>query len=255
MKLRIVGDSHVAALGNAFLHYSEARDLFANVEKVEFSKLFPYPDALSKFWQEKDGKFTIRRRSRGVTLANDAQTADLSGEPDVVHALVLPYSTNLFLRSPTWNRYRPWQCAEEKYHVLSDQTFAAMVAHHIRYILGFLDALQQSTVRCVVVEAPPIRLDDQRAAKGRLSEDAILFVDRRYREIVDAALADRAIGVVHCPEEAFDGDRRHGFLRDDLRRIAPRDMNHANEEYGLMHLRRIAEYLDRHQAELTGPRS
>lgn len=240
MKLVILGDSHVVALGRAYA--AKPADFVSPLPGgLAIGKLFSFPIALDTFFDN--------AHSERVAFCNqqiNRKLEQLTGRPyfavgdENVYVFSMAFTTTLFVRMSVWQKYRPWHVRRGKHRLLSDAVIQELALGHFSNILAFFRALTSLGLRLAALEAPPPRRDDPVISR-HLAADALLEIDRLGRAAVRSSLNAMNIPIVNAPSAAYDDSPvHHGFMRSEFQ-LAGNDFHHANTTYGSLVVPSILE--------------
>lgn len=232
----------MVALGLAYRQSEAARALFPPSWEVEFSKFFAFDVALTQFWERNGDTLSISRKRSGNWLKEDARISTITREPGVIYAVSMAYSTTAS-RHAAWKSFRPWNHPRKQRPLVSEALLERLVLGNLTHIAGFLTELKSISDRVVVLESPPLRPHNRYFGPNALGEEGAHYVNAFGRGIVDREMEKLGIEVVESPAEAFAGEPRLSYLRDGLGSTTKGDYNHANAEYGALHLKALADCL------------
>ncbi len=242
MKIRIVGDSDIVALGRAYQSNESLREKFRNESDVEFSKFFPFPNALKSFWERDGDEIVVRKSERGVRLTDDQDLSRIRPEADVVYVVSMPYRATVNTNS-VWRRFSPWSFPVKGRPLVSDALIERAVKHNASNILGFIGELRQMCNQVIVVESPPIRDDSGTDETQRSGLTRSLYLNALGRAVLDREIADMGLDVVTCPEDSYQGAPRESYIRTEFHSESKSDKYHANVRYGEKQMEKLAAYL------------
>jgi hypothetical protein len=236
MKIALLGDSHIVALGNALAELPAAEREF-NGTQVKVTKNFSFPDALRPFFQVKDESIAFTSpTTREEMRRTFGRTAIDSSFRDTILAISMPFTTIRVVRHKTWRTQFPIALgARPRLNGVSSAVMYEMTVRHYQHILSFFKALKDAGHTVLAVSGPPPRLDDPRVA--RYKPDIVLAADAAVRGIMMSELEKIGVPVVLPPEETYVGPSRTGGLREEYYNM--RDRHHANVRYGKLMLAKV----------------
>ncbi|WP_426957651.1 hypothetical protein [Muricoccus radiodurans] len=235
MRLALIGDSHVVALGNALTRDRDALLAGSGVSDAVFGKVFSFPQLLKPFFAVERGGVRLVERGPAGSLERVLGPGLLGPARPEIFGISMAYTTSLLLWSLQWQTHRPWRACPEGFQPVSDGVVRAMAEEHFRHILGFIAALRDQGLRLFAVEAPPPREDHPYVGRT-ISAEAMLAVDRLARGRVREALDGMGVETVGVPDPAYGGVPGRSFLAAPFRSLAEGDYHHANEAYGALML-------------------
>jgi hypothetical protein len=228
MKVLITGGSHTAALFRALQNRQDGGSI-----QILIRPLGGGMTVARDFFRSEPGHIVItsQRFSRRLPeIPPDDFPCDTVGYCSAL------YSRPIWLWRE-WARHSPADTDTGRKFV-SSAMVRRMILDDIKYVLQFLDSLATLGLRPFVVDCPrPFRHNPEVARAG---EAVIQTLDRSYREIVGAELANRDIPVVAAPASTYDAD---GFSLPEFAHPLPRDRTHANVEYGALMLAELEKFL------------
>ncbi len=240
MRLVILGDSHVTALGEGLVELKREGRISLPGE-VHVLKVFNGPDTLERFFEATEGGvgFTDPRVGDALQGAISARVL-VARESDDVYALSMGLMTTLFVRLLDWRRYVPAAFAPPtgKAMVVSEAVVRAIALSHNQHVLDFFAAVKLAGLRVVAISAPPLRLDAPVIADGGRPE-VIQTLDRLARAAVANELARLEVPVVDPPDEAYGDGPGGAFLRPEFHRVAVKDHHHGNAAYGRLMVAKV----------------
>jgi hypothetical protein len=241
MKILLIGDSHVRALGSSYnlLPVEQRRSLQQKIgyESIKFGQLFSVPLLVKPFFRvidpgleltDTDARAKLSELSgRDVFAANDREN---------VYCFSMAFTTTLILRDIVWRNYCPssvW--ARGKGTAISEAVLQSIIRAHFKWVLDFHRALSAAGICVISIESPPPRSDDLSIARGARA-DVVLEVDRIARLTIAACLAEIGMPVVRAPSECYQGAECSGFLKAEYAEMSNGDLHHANSRFGTLML-------------------
>lgn len=238
MKLAIVGDSHVVALGEGLRAMRAAGEVSA--ENVLVSKLYSGPTSLKPFFTFEDRTICFTDRVLGLRLAQVTGRDTLSeADRGTVFAVSMGLMTTIFTRLSDWDRFVPWQFADSEKSAVSTGTIEAIARDHNRYAVEFYRALLSLGLSCIAIAAPPPRIDE--AARARMAPQLLVEIDAIARRVVAHELGALGVSIVRPSPAVYAEGENSGLLRPELARYQGDDTHHANQQYGRLMLPRVLD--------------
>ena len=246
--LLIVGDSHTAALRQAYLKERHTGIFHSRHGHLEIAQLGYGYHFLEPFYApEGDGLAFTQPPAKAVFSKINPDTP----------AVILPNDSRTFVFMfgfyPSFGcEPRHWRChtvtaQAAGRHYVSEKAFLAIIKDVTREPLAFFDRLQSMNVRFSVASCCPVPSSyrgNERSETMATGEIAMMY--NRYRDHVADQLKSRGILFHLPPAEAYD---EHGSMFDRFSR-APGD-HHANVDYGKLMLAKILRETDAHQQPCT----
>jgi len=240
MAMKIIGNSHVAALRDGLLMLEEQeRGLFAISGMAARVERAPFFEC---------------RSSDILILDSDLarRVEALSGEPVIKAGSCWGFCfghPGVLFNDPGWKRYRSWNLqGEDTKQPISLAALRAFVEHAFVHVLSFFESTARIGASFLILLPPPPRRNGPAIRNLGISFEQVTTIDRMVRRVLTEKARSLAIPFVDPPPESFDTD---GLMKEEFqapnRPDGREDPHHANAEYGKRMLLRI---LARHRVHI-----
>ncbi|KQS54273.1 hypothetical protein ASG17_11530 [Brevundimonas sp. Leaf363] len=224
----LTGDSHVVALGRGLVQLK--REGLVGLPRVAAAKLYSFPQSLRPFFRFDGTRIAFDRPDYSAVMKQLTGSETIGPEHrDLTFALVMGFTTTLFVRMKDWDNYAPWRLAKQSGRTpLSDGLVAEIARSHFAQTLDFYRAMMALDLNVLAVEAPQVRGDDPAFATV-MQRRIVLELDRLARSAVLGELRDMGVKVVPALDDAR---AKTGFLKEEYSSFTTGDYHHANHRFG-----------------------
>lgn len=236
MKVRIFGNSHVAAL-NRGLKTIETRSRNISIFPIGSGAYETSP--FSRFSQ---GRVFFSNKLYADNLKKFTRNWYLS--PDIAWGVCMGTHTSRICRDDFWREAEPATICATGKRPVPETTVEAIIESDQRYVKAMLTQMKQAGLAVFVLSCPPLRTSVRNVGTGVRLEVAA-YLDAMARRNFVEFLEKEDIPFISPPPETITED---GFLEErfhqELSAKGTPDAHHANAEYGALMMQRVLDWLD-----------
>lgn len=192
--------------------------------------------------------FTVEETAGGLHIFSDrhegAPALDTVLSPADINVFSGPLHSSRFSRDRTWQRFCPWQVAEQfpDHTPIPTAVFEALVAQHVNRSQALATRCADKGIPLVVLEPPLLK---PIAAEFPGTDPRLLAdVDRRFRASVKRRLRRRGAEVIETPAQTNDGD----FVLPDFASLGAEDLHHGSRSYYRLAIECVLDFAAAHSA-------
>jgi hypothetical protein len=157
---------------------------------------------------------------------------------DVIFGFSGPLHTARIRWQPDWSKFVPTQLVINEAPV-SNALLEHLIYDDCRYLLAFIDIILRTNKRLFVIEAP--RPFEHALNSKKTRPDVFIFIDNYYRDFMRRELMLRNVPVVSVSPDCYDS--KIGFMFEHYRHPDPKDLYHANAQYGEIMMENVLKLL------------